>query len=362
MALPPVRSCYPSRAAVADHLMRTTSLPSLGWDCSVLTLGGGGIGAVWGATTREECIATVRAAVFQHGVTHLDVAAMYGADREAERVVGLAFCGDLPPAVKITTKCALGRRPAGECYAFLQRSLNKSLAMMRLQSIDLFILHSHIVPDDLGIEAAQSHTPWTLYREGFIPAVERLKSEGLIKAWGITGIGMPNTVIQALSTTPRPAACQCIANCLQSAGSMAWWEHPTKGAGSGSLHQAQASFLDVISAAKENGVAVLGIRAVQAGALTDQIDRDSSSKTTMETKDFERAAPLRAIAAERGVSTAFLAHQYSLSMGVDSVILGVKNRTELAECVAAANATPLSAGEMQRIDGDLSSRQRLPKL
>ena len=107
--------------------------------------------------------------------------------------------------------------------------------------------------------------------------------------------------------------------------------------------------------------------AVQAGALTDQIDRDSSSsssssKTTIETRDFERAAPLRAIAAERGVSTAFLAHQYSLSMGVDSVILGVKNRTELAECVAAANATPLSAGEMQRIDGDLSSRQRLPKL
>ncbi len=30
---------------------------------SALTLGGGGIGQVWGPTTRQECVATVREAV-----------------------------------------------------------------------------------------------------------------------------------------------------------------------------------------------------------------------------------------------------------------------------------------------------------
>jgi len=39
-----------------------------------------------------------------------------------------------------------------------------------------------------------------------------------------------------------------------------------------------------------------------------------------------------------------------LSLGVDTLVLGVKNRTELAECVAAAEAGPLSAEIVARID------------
>jgi len=40
---------------------------------SCLTLGGGGIGQVWGATSRDEAIATLREAV-EAGITFLDVA------------------------------------------------------------------------------------------------------------------------------------------------------------------------------------------------------------------------------------------------------------------------------------------------
>ena len=45
-------------------------------DVSALTLGGGGIGQVWGPTSREEAIATVREAV-DSGITFLDVAPSY---------------------------------------------------------------------------------------------------------------------------------------------------------------------------------------------------------------------------------------------------------------------------------------------
>ena len=49
-----------------------------------------------------------------------------------------------------------------------------------------------------------------------------------------------------------------------------------------------------------------------------------------------------------GVSAAALAHRWALAVpGVATVVLGVKNRVELAECVAAA-ATPLS--EEDRLD------------
>ena len=60
---------------------------------------------------------------------------------------------------------------------------------------------------------------------------------------------------------------------------------------------------------------------------------------------------VRTIAAELGVSIAFLAHQYALSMpGVDTVVLGVKNREELAECLAAEAAGPLEDALIARID------------
>ena len=66
--------------------------------------------------------------------------------------------------------------------------------------------------------------------------------------------------------------------------------------------------------------------------------------------DYARAAGFRRLAAELGVSPALLAHRYALSLPVDTVVLGVKNRAELAECVAAAEAGPLPADMIARID------------
>ena len=94
---------------------------------------------------------------------------------------------------------------------------------------------------------------------------------------------------------------------------------------------------------------------MQAGAITDGIDRDTAKAGKLEVRDFDRAAPVREIAAELGVSTAFLAHQYACAMPVDTVILGVKNRAELEECVVATAAAPLDAVVKERIDAALAS-------
>src|SRR3979409_822331 len=61
---------------------------------SALTLGGGGLGMLWGPTTFDECVATVHAAVAA-GINLIDLAPRYG-DGKAERVVGEAFGGPLP--------------------------------------------------------------------------------------------------------------------------------------------------------------------------------------------------------------------------------------------------------------------------
>ena len=98
---------------------------------SALSLGGGGIGQVWGATTREEAVATVREAV-ELGITLIDVAPGYG-DGEAERVVAEAFAGELPQGVLISTKCRVGNPPADEVADLLWTSLGDSLQRLRLE-------------------------------------------------------------------------------------------------------------------------------------------------------------------------------------------------------------------------------------
>jgi aryl-alcohol dehydrogenase-like predicted oxidoreductase len=66
------------------------------WPVSSLTLGGGGLGMLWGSTTFDECVATVHNAVAA-GINLLDLAPRYG-DGKAEEVVGEAFGAGSPRA------------------------------------------------------------------------------------------------------------------------------------------------------------------------------------------------------------------------------------------------------------------------
>jgi aryl-alcohol dehydrogenase-like predicted oxidoreductase len=318
--------------------METRQLGRL-WPVSALTLGGGGIGQVWGTTSREESVATVREAVAR-GVTLLDLAPAYG-DGEAERVVGEAFGGRLPAGVRVTTKHVLGAPPPGDVYDRLRASLEASLERTRLRRVDLFFLHGMIVPDAPAERGSgrgfAPGTPRSLFVEAVRPAFERLVAEGRVGAWGVTGIGVPTAVIATIGEDPAPGAVQCIANLLDSPGGLARYEEPARPR-------------DVIAAAKARGAGVMGIRAVQAGALTDAIDRDLPADHP-ERADFERAAPFRAIAHELDVSSAYLAHRHALSIaGVDTVVLGVKNRGELRQCLQAADDGPLDAALVARID------------
>lgn len=313
--------------------MNTRPLGALG-QVSALTLGGGGLGQVWGATTRDEAIATAREAV-ESGINLLDLAPSYGRDGEAERVIGEAFGGRIPPGVRVTTKHVLGSPPAAEVYRRLSESLDGSLARMRLERVDTFILHGMI--DAAAEEGATTRTNLALFREAVVPAFERLRNEGRIGAWGITGVGVPTAILDVLAKGPRPAVVQCITNVLDSPGGMKRYEEPARPR-------------DLIAAAVQNGVGVMGIRAVAAGALTSAIDRELPPGSP-EAADFERAAPFRSLATELGVSPAFLAHQYVLSMeGVSTVVLGVKNREELRECLAAEAAGPLPRELAARLD------------
>jgi len=183
----------------------------------------------------------------------------------------------------------------------------------------------------------------TLYKafvEHVRPVFERLVGEGLIGAWGLTGIGHLDTIIKLLSEPPGLAAIQCIANLLDSTSGLKFFDGPAKPRA-------------MIAAAHANGVGVMGIRAVQAGALTGAIDRPLPTDHP-EMRDFARAAGL---AEQLRVAPAVLAHRYALSLEIDTLVLGVKNRQELADWVEPAEAGPLPPELIVRVDQTIDRGQ-----
>ncbi len=308
---------------------------------SRLTLGGGGLGQLWGPTTREECVATVRAAV-DAGITLIDLAPRYG-DGKAEQVVGEAFGGRLPSGVRVTSKCNLGNPPPARIERILRQSIEASLRLTQLDRLDVFLLHSNVVPpsDPMWLrEDTSRFVPLEVFQDTIRPLFEKFRTEGLIGAWGITGIGHPDAILTVLSQDPKPAVIQVIANLLDSPGGLKFFDGPARPR-------------EIMAAARANGVGVMGIRAVQAGALTAAIDRPLPSEHP-EMLDYARAAGFRALCADLGENPAMLAHRYALSLPIDTLVLGVKNRQELAECVAAEAAGPLSVELIARIDASIA--------
>ena len=319
--------------------MKMTQLGPLE-NISRLTLGGGGIGQVWGDTSREEAIATVRES-YEAGINFYDMAPLYG-NGEAEKVMGLVFAEGYPDDVRVTTKCMVGGVEARTIEEKLTKSLDESCERLKKEYIDIFIMHGYVVPDGWTSSIRPRAFPhiaveWSNYQQQVVRVFEALKSSGRIGAWGVTAASTQVTNLGILEGEQCPDVIQCISNVFDSPGNM-------------SICDEAPNPRAVINSANEKSIGVMGIRAVAAGSLTDKIDRDVKPNSA-ELKDFERAAGFRQLAAEMGVSSAFLAHRYALSIkGVDTVVLGVKNRIELQECLAAEKAGPLQEEELRKID------------
>ena len=315
------------------------------FEVSRLTLGGGGIGQVWGETSREEAIATVVTA-HEAGIDLFDLAPIYGDDGEAETVMGLSFGGTYPEGLRVTTKCMLGGTAPDQIEARLMRSLEESLRRMKREHVDIYILHGYVIPDgwqDCTRPAVLPHVAveWSNYVDHVIPTFEKLKAGGAIGGWGITAASVQETNLGAIGIEPAPDVVQCVANLLDAYGGMR-------------LANEAPDPRAVIRAAKGRSVGVMAIRPVAAGALTGAIDRELPPDSA-ERRDFDRAAGFRALATELGVNAAVLAHRYALSMpGVDTVVLGVKNREELRQCLDAVSVPELDPSVVRRVDAAVS--------
>jgi aryl-alcohol dehydrogenase-like predicted oxidoreductase len=258
--------------------------------------------------------------------------------------LGEAFKGKKLDGLNFTTKCSLGTLADEQVYDRLNLSLTKSLENMNMEKVNLFLLHSQLREDDFKLSnfnemREKNSTSLSSYFNAVIPAFEKLKQEGKIDHWGIGGLGQNEALVKAINHEIPPEAIQCVLNPLNSAGAIAYVDEnfdPTA----------------ILKESQKNNLPILSIRAVQAGALTGSMDREPHS-SGFDHKDFDdyvRAAPFRELASKWDESPASLAHRYALSVSkVGSVILGVKNRIELKECIKAEEKGELATEQFSAL-------------
>jgi diketogulonate reductase-like aldo/keto reductase len=112
---------------------------------------------------RAEAVAAIRAAL-DLGMGHIDTAEMYG-DGRAEEIVAEAIAGRRAEAFLVTKVMPQNATAAG-----VVRSCEKSLARLRTDHVDLYLLHW---PGDHPLEAT-------------IGAFEELVAAGKIRSWGLS--------------------------------------------------------------------------------------------------------------------------------------------------------------------------------
>ena len=75
-------------------------------------------------------------------------------------------------------------------------------------------------------------------------------------------------------------------------------------------------------------------------------------------EDYERAESFRELAKELNESPSKLAYRYALSQnGGSSIILGVKNREELMECLESEQSTRLDKEQINKIEEAISLKK-----
>ena len=303
-------------------------------EVSALTLGGAGLMGGWGhEPDLDEAVATIRAAV-DAGIDHIDVAPAYG-DGGAERVVGAAFGGSLPAGVRISTKVPLDRPAPGTALGLIERSLTASLQRLLLPRVDLLLTHCWLVPD--GEEGAgRSGLPFRDY-------VHEVRPDA-----GAAGGGRPHRRLG--DQRHRRAGDRAGGPGLASAarGRAGDRQRPELGRRGGAVPRAAGRIgCGGGRRCRRTGDRHPRGRPRRAGRRAGQAGRRRPSD--------RRRLPARSRApapgeGARGIPAARLAYRYALSLPeVATVAIGVRNRAELADAIAAERDGPMDDAEMAEL-------------
>jgi aryl-alcohol dehydrogenase-like predicted oxidoreductase len=319
--------------------MEQRALGRTGVKLSVLGFGCGAVGGlmVRGAPADQER-AVARA--LELGINYFDTAAAYGSGA-SETNLGRVLAS-LRPEIFLSTKFTVRPEDRGHIAEAVATSLDQSLRRLGRERVDLLQLHNRIAAagDDRPLD------PATVLEE-VVPALERLRSQGKIRFFGITALGDTPALHRVVESAAFDTAQICCNLLNPSAARPVPPGFPAQDFG-GLMNRAQAA-----------GMGTIGIRVLAGGALSGVETRHPISMAAVAPiasgpdyrADVARSRRFDVLKAAGYVgSTVEAALRFVISNdALTTVLIGTSTLQELEAAAAAIERGPLPPAALDRL-------------
>jgi aryl-alcohol dehydrogenase-like predicted oxidoreductase len=308
-----------------------------------LSVLGFGCGAVGGLMVRGDPLDQERtiARAIAAGVNYFDTAVQYG-NGESEKNLGRVLQGLKPANVAVGTKVRLPSGDFGDIANAVAKSLEGSLARLRLDRVDIFHLHNAITETGGGETLSVRQVLGEV-----VPAFERLRQQGKIRFLGLTAIGDTSALHQVIDARAFDSA-QVIYNMLNpSAADALPANYPAQDYG---------RLFDHTRAA---GVGVVGIRVLAGGALSGSSERHPIASPPPEPigtamsydADVVRARGLMPLVKEGfALSLTEAATRFALSHpAMGTILVGLATPQQFEDALAAVEKGPLPPAALEQL-------------
>jgi len=308
-----------------------------------LSVLGFGCGAVGGLMVRGDARDQERAVAraIEAGVNYFDTAVQYG-NGESEKNLGRVLQRLKPPNVVVGTKVRLPSADFGRIAEAITKSLESSLARLRLDRVDIFHLHNAITESGGGEALSVRQVLGEV-----VPAFERLRQQGKTRFLGLTAVGETMALHQVVDARAFDSA-QVVYNMLNPSAAVALPpNYPAQDYGRLFEHT------------KAAGVGVVGIRVLAGGALSGSAERHPIASPPPEPigsalnydADVARARRLMPLVEEGfAASLTEAATRFALSHpAMGTILVGMATPQQFEDALAAVRKGPLPAGALERL-------------
>lgn len=311
-----------------------------GMRLSVLGFGCGAVGGLMvRGDPRDQDRAVARA--IDAGVNYFDTAVQYG-NGESEKNLGRVLQNRKAANVAVGTKVRLSPADFSRIGEAVAKSLEGSLARLRLDRVDIFHLHNAITESGGGEALGLRQV-----LDELVPAFERLRRDGKLRFLGLTAIGETSALHRVIDSGAFNSA-QVVYNMLNpSAASRLPANYPAQDYGV------------LFDHTKAAGVGVIGIRVLAGGALSGSHERHPvaspppapiGSASSYEA-DLARARRLLPLVSDGfAASLAEAATRFALSQpAIGTILVGMATPQQFEDALVAVEKGPLPAAALERL-------------
>lgn len=304
---------------------------------------GFGCGAVGGLMVRGDPADQERsiARALAGGVNYFDTAVQYG-NGESEKNLGRILQNLKPANAVVGTKVRIPPGEYGRIDEMVTKSLEASLARLRMDHVDIFHLHNPVTEQGGGTTLSVQQV-----LDDVVPAFQRLRQQGKIRFLGMTAVGDTAALHQVIDSGAFDSA-QVVYNMLNPSAAM---DLPAK-------YPAQ-DYRRLFDRTKAMGVGVVGIRVLAGGALSGSAERHPIASPAPEPigsamnydADIDRARRLLPLVEEGfAASLTETATRFAISHpAMGTILVGTATPQQFEDALAAVEKGPLPQAALDRL-------------